>query len=87
MFNLIEYGLALQAASLNKGTKESVAAQVDSSALESPALSRGHEPAPAADPVQPKDYVDQDYCPVDRVCPSCGTKYVGFSCPRSACKE
>jgi hypothetical protein len=42
----------------------------------------------AADPAEKKpDTQPLDYCPVDKVCPSCGTKFWGFSCPRSACKE
>lgn len=28
-----------------------------------------------------------DYRPLEKVCPSCGAKYVGNSCPRSACSQ
>jgi hypothetical protein len=89
IMNLLQLGLDAQAMSIGKGPKEFAAAQVDSSALESPTLSRGHEPASAADHAENKpDRQPLDYSePIPKVCPSCGTKYWGFSCPRSACKE
>lgn len=51
-FNLMDWGLALQAACLGKG--------------------------PLATSYRP---------PLETVCPFCGEKFVGTSCPRSACAK
>jgi hypothetical protein len=89
--NLIEYGLSLQAASLGKGpvANESAATQENGRIGEPQVAVHTAPPASAADPAEPKpESQPQDYEePMPQVCPSCNTKYWGFSCPRSACKE
>lgn len=54
-FNLMEMGLALQAASIGKSM-----------------------PAPAP--------THTFRSPIEQVCPSCGSKFVGISCRREACQ-
>ena len=76
--DLMQAWLDSQAMSLGKGPKESAAAQVVPDVKQANGAQEAQtvaQPVPAADPVQPKDYVDQDYCPVDLVCPSCGRKH------------
>jgi hypothetical protein len=86
-FDLIAEGLAMQAISIGKGEKEP-AASAGKAGMLKPVSGKAPDVPAAADHAEKKpESQPLDYCPVDKVCSSCGLKYVGFSCPRSACKE